>query len=417
MLIVLYRTERDHLRITAKIRKRVNLSRLGSEFTDVSTTKPGPDLGSDSRGRLPMVRGLQLDTGLRTGPLSGLMHVLGRRYEQRIPMTTDDRTRIIQVLYPEGMKFGPFARRFTLLESVAVAIAVFGLVSDSTAVVIGAMLVAPLLTPVLGLGAAVIMGWPRRVVRYLVIVAMASAGSIALSYGMGLLMRLELDPIPGELLARTAPNLLDLGIAVSAGTAGAFAIVRRQAGDAMSGAAVAVALVPPLSSVGILAQQGEIDLAVGALLLFLTNVAGVVMAGTITFIASGFVPGMQLLYGARSTIGRLRWIALAVVVVVLPLQLDQPGLISPAPAFGDVEAIIDDWIAVSGMSEAIEVVDLVVDVDNGEVAIDLVLAASKAPPPPDALAESLSADLNRKVTLAIKSVPSQSTSASADADG
>ncbi len=377
---------------------------------------PGPDVGFDSHIGLPVARGLPLDTGLRSGPLAGLMHLLGRRYEQRIPMTTDDRTRIIQALYPEGAKFKPFARRFTLLMAVAVAIAVFGLVSNSTAVVIGAMLVAPLLTPILGLGAAIIMGWPRRVVRYVVIVAIASAGSIALAAGMGALMRLRLEPIPSELLARTAPNLLDLGIAVAAGTAGAFAIVRRQAGDAMSGAAVAVALVPPLSSVGILAQQGEFDLAQGALLLFLTNVAGVVMAGTVTFIASGFVPGMQLLYGARSTVGRLRWIALAVVVVVLPLQLDQPGLISPAPAFDDVESLVADWITSTGMEEALDVVDLVVDVKDGEVKIDLVLAASQMPPPPDALAASLSENLNRKVSLDVKSVPSQSSSASADAD-
>jgi len=380
----------------------------------VGTKSPGPVGGLDSQHRLPAARGLQLDTGLRSGPLSGLMHLLGKRYEQRIPMTTDDRTRIIQALYPEGLKFKPFARRFGVLMAVAVAIAVFGLVADSTAVVIGAMLVAPLLSPILGLGAAVIMGWPRRVVRYAVIVIISSAGSILLAAGMGAAMQLELDPLPGELLARTAPNLLDLGIAVSAGTAGAFALVRRQAGDAMSGAAVAVALIPPLSSVGILAQQGELDLAIGALLLFTTNVAGVVMAGTITFIASGFVPGMQLLYGARSTIGRLRWIALAVVIVVLPLQLDQPGLIAPAPAFDDIEGIVDDWIELSGMAAAIEVVDLVVDVNDGEVAIDLVLAASQTPPAPDTLASTLSAQLNRRVTLDVKAVPSQSSSASAD---
>ena len=378
---------------------------------------PGPVGGLDSRHhRLPAARGLQLDTGLRTGPFSGLVHMLGRRYEQRIPMTTDDRTRIIQALFPEGQKFAPFARRFTVLMAVAVAIAVFGLVSNSTAVVIGAMLVAPLLTPILGLGAAVIMGWPRRVVRYSLIVVVASLGSVLLSYSMGVVMKFDLDPLPGELLARTAPNMLDLGIAIAAGTAGAFALVRRQAGDAMSGAAVAVALVPPLSSVGILAQQGEMDLARGAMLLFFTNVAGVVMAGTVTFIASGFVPGMQLLYGARSTIGRMRWIALAVVVVVLPLQLDQPGLIAPAPAFDDVESIIDDWIAASGMSDTIEVVDLVVDVNDGEAKIDLVLAAAEQPPPAPLLAESLSDQLRRKVKLDVKSVPSQSTSVSADAD-
>jgi uncharacterized hydrophobic protein (TIGR00271 family) len=346
-----------------------------------------------------------------------LLRLVGRRYEQRIPMTTDDRTRIIQALYPEGAKFRPFARRFTVLMAVAVAIAVFGLVSDSTAVVIGAMLVAPLLTPILGLGAAVIMGWPRRVLRYSAIVAVASAGSIALAYGMGTLMGLEFKTLPGELLARTAPNMLDLGIAIAAGTAGAFALVRRQAGDAMSGAAVAVALVPPLSSVGILAQQGEMDLAKGALLLFLTNVAGVVMAGTVTFIASGFVPGMQLMYGARSTVGRLRWIALAVVIIMLPLQLDQPGLIAPAPAFDDVENVVSDWMETMGRTETMEVVELVVDVNDGEAEIDLILATSVPLPPIDPLAASLSGQLKRPVTINVDAVPALTQSASADEEG
>jgi uncharacterized hydrophobic protein (TIGR00271 family) len=281
------------------------------------------------------------------------------------------------------------------------------------------MLVAPLLTPILGLGAAIIMGWPRRVARYAVIVTIASSGSIFLAGAMGALMRLDLDPLPGELLARTAPNLLDLGIAVAAGTAGAFAVVRRQAGDAMSGAAVAVALVPPLSSVGILAQQGEWDLAVGALMLFLTNVAGVVMAGTITFIASGFVPGVQLLYGARSTVGRLRWMALAVVVVVLPLQLDQPGLLQAQPAFDHVEGIVEDWTETWTTDESvIEVVDLVVDVVDGDATIDLVVTSAVAMPDEATvtLAETLSDELRRGVQLDVQTVPAKTSTATAEED-
>lgn len=355
---------------------------------------------------------LQIDLKRSFGPFTALSRMLGRRFEQRIPMTTDDRMRIISALYPEGKKFRPFARRFGVLMGIAVAIAVFGLVADSTAVVIGAMLVAPLLTPILGLSSAIIMGWPKRVIRYAILVVASSAGSIAFAFALGVALQLELNPIPGELLARTQPNMLDLGIAIAAGTAGAFAIVRRQAADAMSGAAVAVALVPPLSSVGILAQQGEYELAVGALLLFTTNVAGVVMSGAITFVASGFVPGVQLLYGARRTVGRLRWIALACVMVVAVLQLDRPGLIQAVPAFDEIEGIVNEWKG--GQESAIEVVDLVIDVIDGEAAVDLVLAASTEPPPVSALAETLSDQLSRPVEVNLQVVPARASSASAD---
>lgn len=344
-----------------------------------------------------------------------MLRRLGRHFDDQTPMRMEERRSIIGALYPEGREFAPFVRRFTLLMTVAVAIAVFGLIADSTAVVIGAMLVAPLLTPILGLSAAIIMGWPRRLLRYALVVGIASASATMLAGFIAYVVRLDLDPLPPELLARTAPNLRDLGIALAAGVAGAFAIVRRAAGDAMSGAAVAVALVPPLSAVGILFQQGEPDLAVGALLLFATNVAGVVMAAAVTFIASGFVPGMQLLYGARRTVGRLRWIALAVVVVVLPIQLDQPGLLQPAPAFEEVAARIQTW---SGNQEAaIDVVAIDVDVDDGTAVIDVIVTANERPESYDALAADLSDHLNRPVDLAVQFVPAQVSEVSADESG
>lgn len=370
-------------------------------------------LGSRLRSVSPF-SSIPLDTR-RAGLTAGALRALGRHFEERTPMPTADRRRIIAALYPEERRFPPFVRRFTLLMTVAVAIAVFGLAADSTAVVIGAMLVAPLLTPILGLSAAIIMGWPRRLLRYTFLVVVSSLSSVILAALIGYAVRLDLNPIPPELLARTAPNLRDLGIAIAAGTAGAFAIVRRAAGDAMSGAAVAVALVPPLSSVGILFQQGEPDLAIGAFLLFATNVVGVVMAGALTFIASGFVPGVQLLYGARRTVGRLRWIALAVVVVVLPIQLNRPGLLQPAPAFDEIATMVEQW---KGCHSAdIEVVDMEVDVDDGTAIIELVLAASELPPSFDTLAATLSEHLSRPVELEVQVIPAANAEASADESG
>lgn len=327
-------------------------------------------------------------------------------------MEVQDRRRIIGALYSEGRTYRGFVARFAVLMAISVGIAVFGLVSDSTAVVIGAMLVAPLLTPTLGLAAAVVMGWPRRVVRSVTMVAGGAGGAIAMAAAMAAVMPFDLDPLPAEMLARTHPNLLDLGIAAGAGAAGTFAIVRRQAADAMSGAAVAVALVPPLSSVGVLLQQTEWDLAWGAFLLFVTNIAGVVLAGAVVFVAGGFVPGVQLLYGARRTVGRFRWIALAIVVVIFALNGSRTGILQTVPAFDEVEQIVDEW---KGGSD-VDVVDLVMDVEGGQAAVQVVVASHGERPAVDSLAGSLADALGRSVEVELQIVEATTERASADAD-
>lgn len=362
----------------------------------------------------PPVGGLVIDPAGRDSPATSMLRKLGRRQEHRVPMSVDDRRAIIMALYHEGPAFGAFARRFTTLMVLSVLIAVFGLVADSTAVVIGAMLVAPLLTPVLGLSAAVVMGWPGRVLRHSVVVALAASGAITLAGGIGFVLPFDLDPLPAELLARTAPNLLDLGVAVGAGAAGAFAIVRRQAADAMSGAAVAVALVPPLSAVGILLRAGEPQLATGAGMLFLINVAGVVVAGSLVFIATGFVPGVQLVFGARRTLGRLRWVALATVALVFLLQGGNSSVIQTTPAFEDIEGIVDHWT--NRVSPTSEVVDLTMDVEDGAARITAVVATTGQPPPVDELATELANSLDQPVNLELRTIPAQSARASATRD-
>ncbi|MEM7287107.1 MAG: DUF389 domain-containing protein, partial [Actinomycetota bacterium] len=241
------------------------------------------------------------------GVTGGLLGLIGRWDPG--DLDDGDRARITAALFHEGHRFGPFARRFAALMTMSVLIAVMGLLADSTAVVIGAMLVAPLMSPVLGIAAALVMGWPQRVLRQVVISAVGAAGAVGLAALTALAFPGSVDPLPGELVARTSPNLLDLGIALAAGAAGAYAQIRRAASDALTGVAVAVALVPPLAVVGITLALGELSLATGALLLFLANVAGIVMAAAITFLICGLVPGGRLLAGSGVIAGGMRWAA------------------------------------------------------------------------------------------------------------
>ena len=201
-----------------------------------------------------------------SGLLGRLLARLGhnQKHAQRVPEA--DRRRIVRSLFHEGPEFRYFAWRFSSLMWMSVTIAVLGLLADSTAVVIGAMLVAPLMSPIMGFAAALVMGWPMKALRQAIVAAVGAMGAIALAATVSAVIPGDPVPIPAEILARTSPNLLDLGVAMASGAAGAYSHVRRQASDAITGVAVAVALVPPLAVVGVTAQLREAQLATGALM-------------------------------------------------------------------------------------------------------------------------------------------------------
>jgi uncharacterized hydrophobic protein (TIGR00271 family) len=265
--------------------------------------------------------------------------------------------------------------RFSILLGLSVIIASFGILSDSTAVVIGGMLVAPLMTPVLGMAAASVMGWPRRLGETTLLVAVASVGAIALAWLVASFMPEGVYALvlPDELTARTEPRLLDLGIAVAAGAAGAYVLVHKESVSALPGVAVAVALVPPLAVVGISLALGNYDDAGGALLLYLTNLAGIVLAAMVVFLLTGFVPEFQAERGRREIRLGFGVAALFVVVVSVPLLGNSYLVIDDAQDQSAVRAEVEKWL---GDESSLEVVELVVS--GNEVSLDLV--GPKAPP-------------------------------------
>lgn len=179
--------------------------------------------------------------------------------------------------------------QYLTLLVLSVVIAVGGLLTDSTAVVIAAMLVAPLMTPILGVAAAIVMGWPSRQLQQLLLVAVSVAIALAISVGLPWLFNVPRDlTLPEEVVARTQPGLGDLIVALSAGFVAAYVLARREALSALPGVAIAVALVPPLGACGILLYYGEPALAARAFLLFFTNFVTIVLTACAVFFVSGF---------------------------------------------------------------------------------------------------------------------------------
>ena len=334
---------------------------------------------------------------------------LGDVLDARTPVTERRRKRVVRSMYHEGPRFRPWVWRFATLMALSVSLATLGLAADSPAVIIGAMVVAPLMGPVLGVSAAIVRGWPTRGFQQALVVLVAAGGAIALAAAISLAVS-SFETPPHELLSRTEPNIRDLGVAMLAGTVGAYTLVRKEAAEAMAGAAIAVALVPPLATVGISLQFGRTDMAVGALLLVLANVTGVMFAGAITFIFVGFVPGMSLAQGAGQILRGVRWVTLAAVLMIFPLQWSGPGLLSPPPEGTDVALIVEDWAEAAESSA--DVIEVEVSVAEGITNVDVVVASSGQLPSVLALADSLSEELGREVVVELQQVASSTQRAS-----
>ncbi|HYG66983.1 MAG TPA: TIGR00341 family protein, partial [Anaeromyxobacteraceae bacterium] len=168
------------------------------------------------------------------------------------------------------------------------AIATLGLALDQTAVVIGAMLIAPLLGPLLGLSLALAVGDGRLAIQTAATLLLGMAGVIAVSALLTVL--LPFQNVTGEILARTRPTTLDLAIAVASGLAGAVVTLSREQrlSASIPGVAIAVALIPPLGVTGFGIGTGmQGPLIRGSLLLFGANLGGIVLSGLLAFLLVG----------------------------------------------------------------------------------------------------------------------------------
>lgn len=228
---------------------------------------------------------------------------------------------------------------FFVMIALAAAIAGLGLLLSSPAVVIGGMLVAPLMTPVVGLGLSLALG-DSRLLR-LSLASTARGAGLAVVIGAGGALLVPGVDVTSEVLSRTHPSLLDLGVAVAAGFAAAYAAGRPSVSSSLPGVAVAVALVPPLAVVGIALAGGRHDLVGGALLLFAANFTAIAAASGLMFVAFGFFPEPE--HAPRLRVFGRGFLALSVLVVAISVPL--AGLtvrsISDASFARSVESALD----------------------------------------------------------------------------
>lgn len=201
---------------------------------------------------------------------------------------------------------------YLTLMVLSTLLAAFGLFANSIPVVIGAMILAPLMGPIISMS----LGTLRQDESLMV----DSGKSIAIGTGLALLCAMliawfiPLNTINSEIAARISPTLLDLGVAVVSGIAGAYAHARAEVAKSLAGVAIAVALVPPLAVAGI--GLGWLDLTVffGAFLLYLTNLVGIILAALITFMFLGYSPFHRAKRGLMLTLGMVAILAIPLAI-------------------------------------------------------------------------------------------------------
>lgn len=206
---------------------------------------------------------------------------------------------------------------FFVMIALSAAIATLGLLLNSPAVIIGAMLVAPLMAAIFGLSLGIVRGDLRLLRR----AASATLRGMLLAIAVGVILTRTMPEatFQNEIFSRTQPNLLDLAVALASGAAGAYALCRREVSAALPGVAIAAALVPPLAVIGIGLAEMHGQVAGGALLLFVTNLVAIIAAGGLVFLWLGFrpVPGQQ----ARTQIFRGGVLGTALLLVAVTVLL------------------------------------------------------------------------------------------------
>ncbi len=300
-------------------------------------------------------------------------------------------------LFFEGPGLAERLWRFGSLIVLSASIAGFGLLANSGGVVIGAMLVAPLMTPIQALGAALVQGSTRRVATSALVILGGVIGAILTGYVVAVIGsgNISTEALPSEILARTAPALLDLAIAVAAGAAGGYVIARPEVSSALPGVGIAVALVPPLATVGICLQLSRGDLARGALLLFATNLAAIVLSGAVMILGAGYRPAAAARSGTAAWVGLAGAVAL-VAAVAVPLALHTRDVLADARAQRTVDRAIPDW------DPLVRVTSLRVDDRAADVSVELVVSSPSDPVSVWELARLLRERLGKPVEVQLR---------------
>lgn len=256
-------------------------------------------------------------------------------------------------VFIDGAEASARFSRFWMLLVLSAIIASAGVVADSTAAVIGAMIVAPLLGPIQGTMLATVLGDRRNLVRSLTLVVTGSLAAIAIGFVVGLTVTGDVVAATNAQVAgRVSPRLIDLLAALGTGVVGSVALVRRDISDTLPGVAIAISLVPPLTVVGLTLESGALAEAFGALLLFVTNVVAIIATGIVVMTMYGvtrLVAVRSDAPGRAATLRRPIVVLVSMLIVIgLPLSLTSARIAATSVREVAIRNEVATWSADTG---------------------------------------------------------------------
>ncbi|MEP4079699.1 DUF389 domain-containing protein [Haloferula sp.] len=314
------------------------------------------------------------------------------------PLEREDRIKLVDTL-TDGTKW---SMNFGVMLGCSVIIAGLGLLQDSVAVIVGAMLVAPMMTPLIGTGLALVHGNHRLLGQAMRAMVMGTV----ISLGLGVLLRWT---TPGQELTmqvsmRGAPNLLDLAIAFFAGVAAGYAVARPTLSGALPGVAISVALVPPLAASGIALGSGDWLVSMGALLLFATNMVAIALGSALVFRLHGIVTPESRL-GVKLTMKRIMiGMGAALILMMAPLAYQMAGQLRAGQAKPESFTLSEEmWFRLHDRLDHEEGIDFLTGVrSSSERPEDIVIVLSASRPVPGELIAELDEMIDRGIANDLK---------------
>jgi uncharacterized hydrophobic protein (TIGR00271 family) len=309
-------------------------------------------------------------------------------------------------MFIEGPRAARRLTNFFVLLLLATVIATYGVLSNSTATVIGAMIVAPLMGPIMATAAAVVMGSSRRALRALALVGAGVAAVIALAVVLTWIVPDVVISFTanGELASRISPGLYALLTALGAGAAGAYIMGREEIADSMGGVAIAISLVPPLCVVGIALSMGQWGAAGGAMLLFLTNFFAILLAGGLVFMLSGL--GRLAIADDQTRMRRNAFllIVVATILIAIPLSLTAYRAVTDAMDNRTAKLVTEQWL--------IDTSYRLVSTEVNERLVRVTVEGAGELRPLRELANSLASTLDHPVIVSLRTIPTQNEASS-----
>ncbi len=207
---------------------------------------------------------------------------------------------------------------FIILMILSTLLASTGLFLNSASVIIGAMILAPLMSPIISLAMGIVRTDQNLIQTSVKTLLVGLA--MALSFAAVFSLLVPLRTVTSEMDSRLHPSLLDLIVALLSGVAGAYANAKEEIARSLAGVAIAVALVPPLAVCGVGIGWMQLDMMLGAGLLFLTNLVGIMLAASVTFLILGFAPVSRARKALLLSIGLM-------ILIAIPLGFTFQGMV------------------------------------------------------------------------------------------